>query len=307
MKKAAISIEPYFDPEVPNMGFEKYGLNTAPGSEVTEYISKDINGRYVTGLDVNSPYIMYMEDESEKKAIVKEIQEVIKRLESIFGDGTLNAKNDAFWRDFTLKIGSTGKSIDPLSPRDEILYHAVKAGGFTSVAPSLEKAREGDYKFYLRQLEQDSELKIQRSVALNKARGILIDMFENDQHKMYLIAKVVLHPNNEFTPKTPKSMIYEKLDQFIDGTIVKDNKKATVKQFMDATKVTKELLYLTGLVRDALYLNVIQREPDGYFYNKETESRVGKTEKDIVKFIENPIHQAELENIKTRVESKLTN
>jgi hypothetical protein len=203
-------------------------------------------------------------------------------------------------------MGYTGKSIDPQSPRDEILYHAAKAGGFTCVAPSLEKAREGDYKFYLRQLEQDSELKIQRSLTLKKAGAELIDMYENDQHKLYLVAKSVLNPNHEFSPTTPKGVIYEKLEQFIEGTIVKDNKRATVKQFLEACKQSKESLYIQGLVKDAIYFNVFIKEPDGYFYNKETESRVGKNEKEAVKFIQNPVHQTELENVKTRVEAKLT-
>lgn len=307
MKKAAISIEPYFDADVPNMGFERYGLNTAPGSETTEYISKDVNGRYMTGLDIHAPSVVYLEDEEEKAAKIKEIEATVSRLESVFGVGALDARNAQFWNDFTIKLGYSGKSIDPQSPRDELAYHAVKSGGFSAIAPSLEKAREGDYKFYLRQMEQDSELKIQRSLQLKRAGSELIQMYENDQHKMYLVAKVVLNPNSEFTPTTPKGIIYEKLEQFIEGTIVKDNKKATVKQFVDACKMTKESLYVQGLIRDALYYSVVQKEPDGYIYNRETETRLGKNEKDAVKFIENPSHQSELENLKTRVEAKLSN
>lgn len=306
MVKNAISIEPYFDPEIPNMGFEKYGMSTAPGSEVTEYISKDINGRYMTGLDLSAPNIIYMEDKDEKTAREKEIKAAIKRLESIFGADSLDARNSKFWGEFSLKIGYTGKSLDPTSPRDELAYHAIKAGGFDAIAPSLERAREGEFKFYLRQIEIDADLKVERSLTINRAKGNLIDLYEEDAYKLLLVAKNVLAPNNEFSEKTSKSLIYDKLDQFIDGKIVKDNKKATVKQFLEVCRQDVEALYRQALIKDALYFNLIIREPDGYFYNKQTEVRLGKTEKEIVKHIENPINELEFENLKTRVEAKFT-
>lgn len=304
MVKNAISIEPYFDPEVPNMGFEKYGLSTAPGSETTEFISQDRNGRYITGLDLDSPTIMYMEDLEEKKAIEKEIKEVVERLERIHGTGSLDARTGAIWKDFQLHLSYTGKSLDRKDPKDELIYYAIKAGGFTSVAPSLEVAKGGSYKFYLRQIEKDSDLKVERSKLINKAKAALTDLDESDSYKMLLVAKIVLAPNNEFSEKTPKSVIYDKLDQFIDGKIVKDNKKATVKQFLDAYKRTIESLFMESIVRDSLYFNFITREADSYYYNKQTESRLGKNEKEIIKHISAPINELEFENLKTRVEAK---
>lgn len=304
MTLSAISIEPYFDPEIPNMGFEKYGLSTAPGSEVTEYISKDRNGRYITGLDENSPTVMYMEDLDEKKARLKEIKEVVIRLESIFGKNSLEALNDTLWGEFNIKLDYTGKSLDKTNPKDELLYFAIKAGGFEAIAPSIEKAKEGDYKFYLRQMEHDSDLKVERVKMINKAKAALTDLDETDSQKMLLVAKSVLAPNNEFTDKTPKSIIYDKLDQFIDGKIVKDNKKATVRHFLEAYKKSLNTLTIEALVKDALYFSFIVREGDGNFYNKQTEVRLGKTEKDIIKYLESPINQVEFENIKDRVDAK---
>lgn len=300
----AISIEPYFDPEVPNMGYEKYGFSTAPGSELTEFISKDANGRYITGLDVDTPAVMNIEDPELKAAVEQEIKEVVERLERVFGKGALDARNENTWSNFSIKLGYTGKSLDRGTPQDELLYYAIKAGGFQAVAPSLEKATQGDYKFYLKHLEKDSGIKIEKSKLVRKAGGILVDLFEEDAHKLLLVAKVVLAPNNEFHEKTPISIIYDKLDQFIDGKIVKDNKKATVKQFLDAAARDIESLTIEALVRDALYFNFITREADGYFYNKQTEVRLGKNEKEVIKYISAPVNQLEFENLKNRVEAK---
>jgi len=307
MKKSIISIEPYFDPEMPNMGFERYGLSTAPGAELTEYVSKDVNGRYVTGLDLDSPSVMYLEDKEDKEAREQEIVEVVARLERVFGGGQLDARNEKMWQEFNIKLTHFGKDLDPTNPKDEILIHSIKAGGFTGIAPNLEKAKEGDYKYYLRQVNSDSDLTVERKRSIARAKGELSKMDSEDSHKMYLVAKALLNPNNEFTPSTPKGILFDKLDQFIEGTIVKDNKKGTVKQFLDTCKQDKETLYIQGLVKDALYFFIITRDSDGYFYNKETEARAGKNEKEIVKYLSNPVHQLDLENVKARVEAKLGN
>lgn len=304
MVKTAISIEPYFDPEVPNMGFEKYGLSTAPGSELTEYLSKDANGRFITGLDVDTPTVMNIEDAAEREAIEKEIKDVVERLERVFGKGNLSALNEKLWNEFNVKLSYTGKSLDRGIPRDELLYYAIRAGGFDAIAPSFEKAREGDYKFYLKHLEKDAGVKIQKSLLYGKAKGKLVDLFEEDAHKLLLVAKVVLAPSNEFSEKTPTSIVYDKLDEFIEGKIVKTNKRDTVKQFLEACSKDIESLTMQALVRDALHFLFIIREADGYFYNKQTEVRLGKTEKDIIKYISNPVNELEFENLNSRVEAK---
>src|SRR6185295_17496331 len=116
---------------------------------------------------------------------------------------------------------------------------------------------ERGYKFYLRHVEKDADIKVERAKMINKSKAALTDMDETDSHKMLLVAKVILAPNNEFSERTPKSIIYDKLDQFIDGKIVKDNKRNTVRHFLDAYKRKVEDLYMEALVRDSLYFNFI--------------------------------------------------
>ena len=302
----SISIEPYFDPEVPNMGFERYGMSTAPGSETTEYISKDVNGRYITGIDENSPSVIYIEDKDEREATIKSIKDTVMKLEKVFGIGALDARNDQMWNGFHLKLTHRGKDLNPQDPRDEIIIRAIEAGGFTSIAPSLEKAKEsGSYKYYLHHINVDAELKVERKRQVAKAKGELSKLDADDSHKMRLIAKLLLPANNEFRPSTPQGIIFDKLDQFIEGVTQRDNKKATVKTFLDAVKVDKKSLAIQTLVKDALYFFIITKESDGFFYNKETESRLGKNEKEIIKYFEDPTNQTDLEVIKKRVSEKL--
>lgn len=306
LANAKISIEPYFDPNIPNQGLENYGLATFPETELQEFITLDEHGRYVTGLDVDAPSVVYLEDQEEKEAKEKEITDIIKRLERVLGIGKLNATNHDFWSTFILQIKNGQRILDIRKPLDEVIYHAIRAGGFEEIAPSYEHAQKSNkiYKYYLKRDDEEAAVKMQYSKLIGKAKGILVDMSEDDQYKMFLISKTLLTPSNEFKRTTAPDIIYGKLELFIEGTIVKDNKKDTVKQFLDAVKQDKETLTIKAYVTDAVYHRMIVQESDGHFYNKQTQTRYGKNLKEVINYLKNPINQSELDNISARVEKK---
>lgn len=301
-----ISIEPYFDEAIPNMGLEKYGMATFPETELQEDISKDENGRYLTGLDEYSNDVYSIEDEQEREAKVKSINEIKTRLEKIIGVGKLDATNKAFWGEFVLQVKNGSKELDMKRPLDEILYHAIIAGGFREVAPSYEVAKNSNilYKYYLKREEEEAAIRTQYSKLIDKANGQLVDMTDEDQYKMFLIAKNLLTLSHEFKRSTPSDIVYAKLREYITGESVKDDKKATVKKFLDTNKLDKESLTLKAYVNEALYRKFLVQEADGHFYNKQTHTRYGKNVNEVINYLKDPINQTELDNISTRVEKK---
>ncbi len=303
-----VSIEPYFDEAIENMGLEKHGLTTFPETEIQEDISKDENGRYLSGLDIHSPSVMYIEDDEEREAKIKEIQDTVNRLEKVIGVGKLEPTNKQFWGDFTLFIRNGRRELDLKRPLDEVLYHAIKARGFTEVAPSYEAAKDTNhvYKYYLKREEEEAAVRTQYSKLVDKASGLLAALAEEDSYKMFLISKHLLTMSNEYKRNTPPDIIYAKLRQFIAGEIVKDNKKETVKQFLECYKLEKEILTLKAYVNEALYRKFLIQESDGHFYNKQTQTRYGKNVSEVVNYLKDPINQSELDNISSRVEKKWT-
>jgi hypothetical protein len=309
MNKVKVSIEPYFEAEVPNMGLEKYGMVTFPDTEVREFVSQDINGRYITGIDPDAPAITNIEDDEEREAKLKQIQEIKSRLERVFGKDNLDARNGNFWNNFELVVHNNKKELDLKMPKDELLYHAVKAGGFELVAPDYDTARTSpkEFKYYMRKEDEDADIKIRFTILINEAKSKLNEMYHTDPALMFRIAKVILPSSTSFKPTTAPGLIYQKLNDFIEGKVVKTTKRETATQFISACSTDRETLTITGLVQDAIYYSIIVQEKDGHFYNRETEARYGKTVKEIVAFLKNPINSSDLENITKRVETKWRN
>jgi hypothetical protein len=309
MALSKLSIEPYFEAEMPNMGLEKYGMVSFPDTEVREYLSIDVNGRFVTGVDPDAVAIESIDDEQEREIKRAEIVKIKERLERVFGKGSLDALNEKFWATFELTIKNSRRDLDLRQPKDEIVYHAIKAGGFDIVAPDFNTAKTSNklYKFYLKKEEEESENKIKYTKVINKAKGILAEMYDSDPSLMFRIAKVALAAANNFKPTTAPGIIFEKLNDFIDGKVVKTNKRETATQFLAFAKQDRETLTITGIVHDAIYYNMLIQEKDGHYYNKETEARYGKNIKEIVEFLKNPINSTELENITDRIEHKWRN
>lgn len=305
MAAKRVSIEAYFDPEIPNMGLEHYGMTTYPETELQEYISWDANERAITGLDPDSADLYAMEDGDEKEAIIDDINKTIQRLERTFGKGKLDAKSD-FWKTFLLVIKNGYKQLDLSKPQDEVLYRAIMAGGFSEIAKSYDEARTSNttFKYYLKREEEEAAAKAQYSKLVDKAVGILVAMSEEDIKKMFYISKIVLASTNEFRHSTVPDIIYTKLRQFIQGEIVKTSKRETVKQFLEVNKLDKETLFLRALVNDALYYKYITQQEDGQFWNKQTQVRYGKNISEIVTYLKNPINESELDNLTERVEKK---
>jgi hypothetical protein len=309
LKFSKVSIEPYFDPEVPNMGLEKYGLSMFADTEVQEYLSKDQTGRYLTGLDPDSSKILYIEDDDVKTYKIDQINETISRLERIYGKGTLDARNDGFWSNFNLTIKNCKKDLDLSKPQDEITYHCIKAGGFTEVAKDYDTAKNSSkiYKFYLKKEDEETESKIKSTILINEAKGKLNSIYHEDPSLQFRIAKVVLPAGKNYKPITSPGLIYQELNDYIEGKTVKSGKRDTAAKFLKAVDTDRETLSITGVVNDAMYYNIITQEKNGHFYNKETDVRLGKNIKEIVEFLKSPINSSELENLTQRVEAKWRN
>jgi hypothetical protein len=299
------AIVPYFDPEILNLGLEKYGWVTFPNTEIIEFIGQDSTGRFLTGIDPFGYDLRGTVDEEERTAKVEERNNIIKRLEQVYGEGALDARNNTFWSAFSLDIKDNYRALDFSMPKDELIFHAIRAGGFEEVAPTYEEAQNSPklYKYYLKIAEEEAAIKTQLTKITNKAKGLLTDLTEKDPKKVFYISKLLLSPNNEFRLNTPVDVLYEKLDMFIDGQIVKTNKKETASQFLAAVKMSKEDLTLHAITIDAIFYRVLYDE-SGNYYNKQTETRLGKNIKEIVEFLKNPINATELENIEARVREK---
>lgn len=256
--------------------------------------------RYVTGLDLS----VIPQDKHE------EIEQVIKELEIYFGVGTLDPSNENFWKDRRIVLNKKTTFLDLTNPEDKLNYYIIKGGGIFEIAPSYEEANAGasQKRWYLIEPEHYADLEAKDDKSFNKAISKLVELEEEHTFDdMFLVHKMLVTSDRGVTKQTPKSAIYKDLSNFINGKIVKTDKRKTPKQFLEAAdllKKDKKKLYVTAYVKDASYFNFLTTAEDGQIQNIETRTKYGSSVEKAVSYLTNPTNQDELESIKDKVEKK---
>lgn len=254
----------------------------------------------ITGLEpIDVP-----EDQKEEVAKVKQ------ELTEFFGAGELEPTNTEFWKTKTLTINKKTTFLNMGNPQDKLTYYMIRGGAYKEIAPNYEIATGGatPYRWYLIDATEFAEIGAQDDRKINKAIAAL-EMVDEDKRleDLFLLHKVLITSDRGVTLRSPRSMMYKDLSDFIHGKIVKTNKKVTPKQFLDTVEILKKdkkVLYVTAYVKDGNYFNFLTTAEDNQIKNVQTSTKYGATIDKAVKFLMNPVNQSELENIKAQVENK---
>lgn len=256
--------------------------------------------RYITGLEP-SEY-----PESEKEEVIKAKEE----LEEFYGKEELSPFNQGFWESKSLLINKKTTFLNMNDPKDKLTYYMIKGGAFKEVASSYEVATSGaePYRWYLINADDFAEIGAQDDRKINKAIAALEALDEDKKlEDLFLVHKVLVTSDRGTTLRSPRSMMYKDLSDFIHGKIVKTNKKMTPKQFLDAIDVLKKdkkMMYVTAYVKDGNYFNFLTTSEDNQIKNVQTSTKYGATIDRAVKFLISPANQSELDNLKGQVEKK---
>ena len=306
VKDDSVSIRPYFNPDIENMGLEKYDMALHEGVKHTETVTcLEKNGikRYITGLNEFSPDIKKLSPEVRKEK-VKEIREMVSQLEKELATNIIDVKdpefwskvkvvrpdNDDFWEKVNVSIGNNPVFLDPKTdPYDLLKLVAIRAGGFSLVAPSLEVAKlDGGYKFYLDERKETIQERTKVSKIRNKSLGILSNLYDTDKTKLLYITKLLDYNSNQYTESTPIDILYEVMDSYINGNGAEKNKAKAAKTFISSSNVKSKELTLKVMVKDLLAANVFTTKSDGYIYHKDTGAKVSTTKEGVVEYLKNP-------------------
>lgn len=320
-KSGKISIKPYFDPSISNMGLENYQMSLMDGVYHEEQLAcLEMNGikRYVTGLNEFAPEVKMLPAD-ERAAKIREIRDVVASLEQDLAANVIDPEskdfwkevkllrpdNDEFWSKITLKCGNDPVFLDPVKdPYDLIKLYAIEAGGFSIVTKSLEAARSKPTppKFFLDKLETTAANRTEISKLRNKALAELQKMYDKQANKMFLVAKVVDANSTQYTKNTPNDIIYENMDNYINGLGVDRDKKKTAQAFLDAARLSMEVLKLKAIVKDATQYRMITTKSDGMIYDLDSGTALGRTPSDVVAFLQNPLNEEVMMKLMSNVE-----
>jgi hypothetical protein len=303
-RTSSVSIKPYVNASVSNMGLEKNEMAVFEGVVHEEVVAcLEFNGikRYVNG-----------------EASVKEIRTTVAQLEKELASNIVNPKdedfwnkvkllkpdNSDFWEKIVLRMGNDPVFLDPtLDPYDLIKLRAIEAGGFSLVAKSLEHARtSANHKFYLDKYEETVTIKTEVKKLRNKALAELQKLYDKNANKLFLVCKVIDSNSTQYRKATPNDVLYDNMDKYINGETVDTDKKKTATRFLEISGYDMETLKLRAMIKDANFYKVIATRGDGNIYHMESGAMLGKTPAEVAEYLKNPLNEEILMNLTRTVE-----
>ena len=315
-RNSSLTIRPYVDNEMANMGLEKYQMALFEGVFHEESLAcLEYNGirRYVSGLNEFAPEIKLMNPD-DAAAAIKDIRKTVAQLERELAANVLNVDdiefwnkckllrpdNDEFWSKITMRFGNEPVYLDPTGdPYDLIKLRAIEAGGFSIVAKSLEAARSASvpFKFYLDKYEETASVKTEVKKLRNRALSELQKLFEKNSNKLFYVCKVVDPNSTQYKKSTPLDVMYDNMDGYINGDTVDKDKRKTAGKFLEIATLDMETLKLRALVKDANFYKLISTRGDGFIYHIKSGTSLGKNPSDVVMFLKNPLNDEILSEI----------
>jgi len=321
-KSGAICVKPFFDPNKPNLGLEKYGLSLFDGvfhEEQLACIERNGIKRYITGLNEFAPEVKLIVDPEAREAKIKEIRTIVAQLERELATNVidptdpdfwnkvqlLQPNNDDFWSKISMRCGNEPVHLDPVKdPYDLIKLYAIDAGGFSIICKSYDEARSKAVppKFYLDRFIDTVSTKTEVSKIRNKALSELIKMFDKNQNKLFYVCKVVDGNSVQYKKTTPNDVMYDNMDKFITGQGIETNLRRAAQAFIDACALDMETLKVKSLVKDATFYKFISPKADGFIYHSDTNSMMGRNVADCIEYLKNPLNDSILLDITKKVE-----
>ena len=95
-----VSIKPYFESGMENMGLENYGMSLYDGvyhEEQLACLEKNGVKRYVTGLNEFSPNVKLITNLEAKQAKIKQIRIMVSELEKDLAANVIDVDDKDFW------------------------------------------------------------------------------------------------------------------------------------------------------------------------------------------------------------------
>jgi hypothetical protein len=268
--------------------------------------------RYLTGLNEFAPDIRLMNEE-DKAARVRDIRLAVIELEKELAANVIDVDdpqfwnkvvllkpdNSEFWNRISIACGNEPLFLDPKDPYDRIKLYGIEAGGFSLIAKSFDDARSRPVapKFYLDKTEETVMARTEYKKMRNKALAELQKLFDKNSTKLFYIAKLVDINSTQYRKSTPNDVIYENMDNYINGFGAESNKERAAKSFIEIVNLDMETLKIKSIVRDSVFFKYIINKADGYIYHTKTSALLGRNVSDVVEHLKNPLHEDILKDL----------
>ena len=125
---------------------------------------------------------------------------------------------------------------------------------------------------------------------------------DSNSTKLMYVAKICDVDSAQYIKSTPNDILYENMDNYINGFGVESSKKKAAGQFLEVAGLTMEELKIRALVKDALYYRFITSKAGGWIEPIDSGIRLGKSPSECFEFLKNPENEETLMSILDKVE-----
>ena len=318
-KDQTIAIRPYFNPDIENMGLEKYRMNLYDGVYHEEQLTcLEVNGvkRYVTGLNEFAPEVKVLPPEMRKEKI-KEIRRVVTQLEAELAQNILDPEapdfwnnvkllkpdNDELWSKLSIRAGNEPIYLDPkVDPYDLIKLYAIEAGGFSIVAKNLDSAKTNDkIKFYLDKARETASTRTNITKLRNRALAALQNMYDSNSTKLFYVTKLIDNISTQYKKSTPNDIMYSMLDEYIYGTGGERSARKCAERFLEISRHDLGTLKVLAVMKDATEMKLLKTQR-GEITDVATSFKLGKTQEAAYSSLVDPLNEEILRDLIDKVE-----
>lgn len=321
-KSGRITIKPYLDRSISNMGLEDYEMVIFPGTSQQESLACiEQNGRlrYLNGLDESAPEVKGITNPEVKAAKIKEIRSIVAMLEFekhynvIDIDDiefwnkvqTHKPNNTAFWGTLSIECENKTLILDPVNKTEDLLkVLAIEAGGFPLIAKSKEDCISGLHKrkWYLDRHIETASKKATVAKVKNKALSLLDEISEEMPRKLFYITKLISTNSMQYKNHTLPDTIYDYLDEYINGEQHEANIKTASQTFIDFCNKEMQELKIRSIIKDATFYKFVILKGDGLLYSHPENVMLGRNSSEVYEYLINPLNEDVLVRLQNRIE-----
>jgi len=289
------------------------GYTRVPGTGVTLFPYKELNGKYRTGLDPEASYIERIQDPHEQAIEMERVTRLKAKLEKALNIDL--GPRSKFWNytsNEEIKISpiklSDGDNLFDLSdPLKELTYSWLRV--HPMIASSYQAYLRGDYpssvQFYVADDDIEDKITYKKKQQVNRA---IVQFEEMTPDKKKKVARLMGLP---ITDNTKEEYVYNQMDTLLKKLEFDKGEYAnlsTIEVFNRFSGMDEGLLEVKDLVRQAIKNSIYRIKGSGRIF--EGDNQIAESEDDLVKYLMDDEHQDELiileKKLNIKKQTKLT-
>jgi hypothetical protein len=186
-----------------------------------------------------------------------------------------------------------------------LIVLAIEAGGFPIVAKSLEDCKSGinRRKWFLDRQIDTAATRVSSSKVKNKALTILTEIADKKPRKLFYIAKLVDTNSMQYKNTTLPDVIYDNMDEYINGYGAESNIKKAANYFMDISNLDMQELKIRSMIKDATFYKYIILKGDGLLYYAKDNVMLGRNPSEVYEYLSNPMNEDILVKLQQDIET----